>query len=426
MKNALSIRGQSEVIGAILIFGILILFLGLLQMYLVPQIVADTEQNHVEQIENDFTGISTAISDAAGSNSDRSAALTLGTRNGVFATLLLPPPASGSLHTEDVGNLSGDGGVEFDNENLMSDLCGLNSVESKSLHYEGNYNEYRDAGEYTYETGLNYKRINGRTLQQNQRLLIQNEAGTITTINLVPITHGSIHESGTTTRSLSFEPGITGQTHLFSGNENNPVNITIDAYESDAWNDIVGNSEIVNPSSDSVTLTLDNESHQYRIRCTPIGINTSPENEPANEFQDDDDEQEEEDSGAVNPIGEGQLILESSDPEELVFNNTAPTEKTVTDVRIPWAFSVGSGGDDYTLTFDEGPEVIATVPGTEWESTGGWTWPALNSANEDHIKNITVSGTGKNNDGYAVVFKFDDGTTNTYLVSGGPGNSGSN
>lgn len=420
LKRSDESRGQSEVLGAILLFGILILGIALIQLYVVPQHVADTEQGHVEQIENDFTGLYASLTDAAGSNGDRTATITLGTRYQSFPTFILPPPAGGTLKSEEVGTLSADGGDEFQDANLLEDTCGLSTVETKSLHYEAKYNEFRNAGEYTYETGLKYKRVNRRTLQPDQRLIEQNEAETGTTINLVPITHGSVYESGTSARSLTFEPGVTGDTGTFELDNGDSVNISVPMQYADAWQDSFDEVDAnvdINYNSGRATLILNEPNYDYRIRCTPIGINSPPNNSPRFLGEDDDG-----DSGAINPVGEGELVLVDSSSDELTFKNFADTQKTVTDVRIPWILNPGNVKSPWNLTFTQtGASENVSVPDSQWSHVGTWTWQPEGDPDDELDVEVGNNQGNDPNTGYAIVFKFNDGTSSTYLISGGSG-----
>jgi len=422
-------RGQSEVVGAILLFGIFILALGLLQTYFVPQEIAATEQNHVEEVSDDFTEMYASIGDAAGSNRERSASLSLGTRYGVSTVFLTPPPARGSITSESVGSITSPSEGPFtDLDNgLVEDVCGLSDVESRAITYEPRYNEYKNAASHTYEAGVHYRMVDSAGLKNSQRL-VDDESG-VTTIHLTPITHGSIRESGTSREPITFKPGVTGETGTFAVDSSDQVTIEIPVQNSDGWN-ATFDGDLVSTSSTEATLTLDEEERDYRIKCTPIGINTAPENEPAEEFTGDDGG-EDEDSGAINPIGDGELILNStSTPTNLVLDNKAESEKTITQVRIPWAISPGGADAKFEVTFDSDTETVA-VGGNSWENTGGWTWSAKDAEDGKDVQSISVSSKGKDkgkdkddegndkgnpNDGYAIVVKFDDDTTSTYFV----------
>jgi hypothetical protein len=408
-------RGQSEVVGAILLFGIFVLAIGLLQTYFVPQEIAATEQNHVQEVSDDFTEMYASIGDAAGSNRERSTSVSLGTRYGVSTVFLTPPPARGSITSESAGSITSPSEGPFtDLDNgLVEDVCGLSDVESRAITYEPRYNEYQNAASHTYEAGVHYRMVDSAGLKNSQRL-VDDESG-VTTIHLTPITHGSIRESGTSREPITFKPGVTGETGTFSGDSSDPVSIAIPVRNSDGWNASFDGG-IVDMSSSQATLTLDNSSKDYRIRCTPIGINTNPGNEPADEFTGEADD-EEEDSGGINPIGEDALVLEgpSSSSNLLVLKNKATTQKVVTDVRVPWASNPGSGVSSVDLTFTKTPETASSVDvgGTSYTEVGDWTWDG------EKTHNISITGiSGDPNSAVSVELRFEDGTTSTYFASG--------
>ncbi|MUV87037.1 hypothetical protein GJ631_10770 [Natronomonas sp. CBA1123] len=419
-------RGQSEVVGAILLFGIFILALGLLQAYFVPQEISATEQNHVEEVSSDFTEMYASIGDAAGSNRERSASLSLGTRYGVSTVFLTPPPAQGTIESESVGSLSSENGNEFSDLDgpLVEELCGLDDVETKAITYEARYNEYRNAASHTYEAGVHYRMVDSAGLRNSQRLVDEGED--VTTIHLVPITHGSIRESGISREPITFIPGGTAETAPFAGDSSDPVTIRIPIQNQAGW-DATFDGSVVSTTANTALLELDDDSETYRVRCTPVGINTAPDNSPSSEFR-GDTENDDEDTGAFNPIGNGALILqEGSTAGQLNFENTAISDKTVTQVRIPWILNPGQNTDEFELDFMLDSSTITVETGsTTWTDTGGWTWEDETDVSGSE-KSIGVDGGGGDpNTGYGIVFKFEDGTTETYLVSGSNGGNNNN
>ncbi len=417
-------RGQSIVLGAILVFGILILGLGLVQLYVVPQQVAQTEHNHVNQIENEFTDLYSSITNAAGDNNPRSATLTLGTRYPIFPPFIMPSPASGTVRTVDHRNLSWDGtNIEVDGfDDALSDTCGLGNVSSKSLHYEARYHEFRGAGEHIYESGLKYKRIDGNTIRPQQRLIVQSRDETMTTINLVPITRGSTQETGSTARSLSFEPGLSGETQPFNVSNGDSPTLTIPIQDEAAWNDAF-NEEFQDDAHVSLSITngnaevsLDDPNHTYRIRCTPIGIDVRPDNNPNPPNAGDGTGA----SGPLNPVGDGELVLSDvTSGGEWSFINTADNQINVTHVRIPWMLEPGNQDSELNISKD-GIEETVPIAHTNWTTVGppGWSWPANEEEQSIIVSSASTGNSGAGpNDGYALVFRFDDGTTSTYLIS---------
>jgi hypothetical protein len=421
-------RGQSMVIGALLIFGIIIALIGILQVTLVPQTVSDVEQNHAEVIDQEFTEIHSAITDAAGSNSQQSASITLGTTYQPIPPLVLPPDPTGTLQITDApsdgtsGEIVGTPGSEFQDDDLdrglMGEICGMDEVNTKRIQYRAHYNEFSNAGEPTYETGITYKSHGSAAVASEQNLVIPGD--TVTTLNIVPITHGSVRTSGSTAQSLTFVPGMTGRTETFEGDSSNPVEITIPISHPDGWEKTLDGVDTIEYNIDEtqneVTLRLVNGSHNYRIRCTPVGIDTNPENAPGFQFRDQGDAGG---SGAFNSIDDGELILETFDSSSLTFWNSAEIPRTVEEVRVPWAAGTGASGggvSDLTLEYN-GSDITPPTGQAAWtEPDTEWTWEG------DTTDTMSISYSGKNN-AYAVVFRFEDGTTSTYLISDSGGGS---
>jgi hypothetical protein len=92
-------RGQSIQIGAVLLFGALVVALAGYQAFVVPQQNEAVEFSHSQTVQNDIQELRNALVSATGEASTRSVSVTLGTRYPDRAFAVNPGPASGSLRT---------------------------------------------------------------------------------------------------------------------------------------------------------------------------------------------------------------------------------------------------------------------------------------------------------------------------------------
>lgn len=92
-------RGVSSIIGAILLFGILVIALASYQATIVPQENSQAEFEHMEQIENELLTLKSGMSTAGQANTPHFQTIKLGTTypNRIFT--INPPPSSGTLET---------------------------------------------------------------------------------------------------------------------------------------------------------------------------------------------------------------------------------------------------------------------------------------------------------------------------------------
>ena len=397
-------RGVSEVLGAILLFGIIVLAIGGYQAFIVPQQNADIEQSHDSQLKDEFIEIQESISNAAASERSRTTSLTLGTEYPVRALSLNPSPVSGSLSSGVSGEIHSDvADIEH--------ICGL-EPQTRSIQYEANYNEFRGNGKFVYENGVTYRmHDNGAVLTDTDQELFDGN-----TVRLFPIVSGDLSKTGTSSEQLRFVPGETGvQSVTVPAGET--LNLTVPTQlGADDWDSIIDDQHDVSVSDGEATFTLEGE-NTFRFECTPVGIGSEPEQDDVP--RDDEPEENGEEGGPFNPIGPNQLVLDrtesSTGPDasdvRAFFINTGEADKTVTEIRIPFTLQMGTDPDNVDVEFQDDSEPISVKPGSsEWESVDDWTWGSAE-------KYVDIDELPSQNDALAIVFRFDDGTTSTYLIS---------
>ncbi|MEF8914400.1 DUF7289 family protein, partial [Natronomonas sp.] len=147
-------RGQSEVIGAILIFAIIVALIGVNQAFVVPDANADVEFQHNNEVQRDMVDLRSGTTEAAASNEPRSRSIALGTDYPTRFVAVNPPAPTGRFQTVDGGNISANHS-EFD----LGNVCGTGSdtPDTKFLVYEPNYNEYQNANPITIENTVTYR-----------------------------------------------------------------------------------------------------------------------------------------------------------------------------------------------------------------------------------------------------------------------------
>lgn len=443
-------RGQSVVVGSILIFGILVAGLGAYQATIVPSQNKEVEFNHQENVQTDFSELYAGIMNAAERNSKHTSSIRTGVNYPPRALTLNPPDAAGTIRTEDLaGSISASGatpnvitdetsGQQFS----MGDFCGPNSVSNtKSLVYEPNYNILTDVGVLGYESSVKYQDINDQVPDSSQDLVDGGD------INLVPVGGDSISKTSTSSESITLKAGTTGGTTV---DPTADWTLTLPTRLSpDQWRSILEDEERIKDISGgggTVDITFKEEISgtevTYDIRCTPIGIDEKPENNPVTVPSEDDTG-----GSGINPAGPGVLELESAQAFndggesgfEATFTNNAGEEKEVLEVRAVYVTGPGGGGggggtcgnSPCEVTFKPESSTGFVSPGTTVEvggefepvnSPAEWVWTRDGLAGSKKKVRITdLPGSNSiNNKGISFELKVRDSSgthINTYFVS---------
>ena len=330
----------SEVLGAILLFGIIIVALGGYQAFIVPQQNAEIESNHDAQVSNEFAQIQPAISNAVGSSRARTTSVTLGTRYPVRAAALNPPTVSGQLGT----GVSGDLRVNHDSR---IDACALTDdrPNTTSIRYNANYKELDNTGPFVYENGVTYRETDGGILQRTDQQLIDGS-----TIRLYPLVAEQFSTGSSSSEQLRFIPGETGVRTVDVGKDEK-LDITFPSrLDKDEWKKILGdadNFDSVDDSApdDTVTVTVSpSEETTYTVRCTPVGVGSAPEQGTVPQEQEDTANPNP--SGEINPAStvklEGQNLKNNKKKLELTFE-AVDESVNFSEARFSF-YSAGPGG----------------------------------------------------------------------------------
>ncbi|WP_152039963.1 Ig-like domain-containing protein [Salinigranum salinum] len=145
-------RGQTELLGGILLFGLVVALVVLIQVAAVPSWNQALEFEHSQRVDGDFQRLGQIMSDVAGDGGDRSATVEVGMRYPTRPFLFNPPPATGRLETSEPGTLYINNSEISGVDNYWND--GSESFQTRTIRYDASYNEYRNDPAITYEYGL--------------------------------------------------------------------------------------------------------------------------------------------------------------------------------------------------------------------------------------------------------------------------------
>ncbi|GGM54864.1 hypothetical protein J2752_000689 [Halarchaeum rubridurum] len=275
-------RAVAGLVGAILLFGMLVVALSLYQAQVVPSENARVEFDHSQQVGNDLVEVRNALLRTAWSGDAQPTAVSLGTRYPERAFALNPPPATGTLATR---NFSGASTVIISNltrANVGEGLSeyagddGALSIPTKRLVYTPHYNEYGSAPTTTYENTVLYDRFGRaageRTLARTGQRLVTPER-----VSVVALT-GEYTESGV--GSVALDPEAvsagSGAGSSFAG----PVTVSVptalpsEGASGTSWNSLVAADTTLRGDDGRLNVTL---APGTRLRVAAVSVGATPE-----------------------------------------------------------------------------------------------------------------------------------------------------
>lgn len=266
-------RGVSEVLGAILVFGILVLLLAIIQTQAVPAQNQEIEFQHTLDVQGDFAQYHQAASQVTANGNEQSAAIKTGTNYPSRLLFFNPPSVQGSVRTTDsepvrIENISSTGEVD---DRIDSNINNEIELDSRYLEYEANYNELKQDPTIRYEYGILYTNYSDGTTVQNQGSIIDG-----TNINLI-FQAGDYGKTSTAEQSIDVQPvSAPARSVPIESPNGDPIIIELpSALPEEQWNDLYNSSNsvqnITRTSPDTVRIELD-PSKEYSLRMSRIGL----------------------------------------------------------------------------------------------------------------------------------------------------------
>lgn len=404
-------RGQTVLLGAILLFGFLITALVVYQAQVVPAQNSEIEADHYLAVQDDLQETRAALVSAGEAGEKRSTTVTLGTTYPTRVFTINAPSPAGTLRTESVG----DGAYESDEIDLGA-TCGYESTEvpTQSLVYSPNY-RYFDGGDVDHrlESTLLYQE-DGNVTRTGQTIVDPEE----NVVSLYPV-RGELDASGVGAETIDFHGNATG------GAEANDVTITVPTtLAADHWADAIDDGEVTVTQNSPETVDLE-LSGEWTVLCHPVGVNQgSGQTQAPSPPPDEEDEEEESETEEINPSGEDRLVYLNAEGNndgtaDLTFNNTGETTKMIEKVRVPFYYGDEPGSDPATeivslddTPFEDGPVEIGE-PLANLDS-------GVEIAHEPDEVTIPIEfddGLDTRSDFFILVVELESGDRNTYFIA---------
>ncbi|WP_435194982.1 Ig-like domain-containing protein [Natronomonas sp. EA1] len=373
-------RGVSELLGAILLFGLLISLLIIVQATAVPSANEQVEFQHSQQVQGDMLQLADDIDSVAGSGSNQLSVIDMGLYYPNRFLLFNPPPVSGTLSTSEDATFTitnaqatGEVGDYWDGT--------ARSFSSQAITYRSSYNVYQGAPDVRYASGtvLNVFENGNANVVGGDSIVDGNR------INLVAI-QGSRDVSQATPLSLDVVPLSAPSRTVTVADTGSPITVTITTELSAAqWEAILedelsangGNVQSVaagaQPNTVDITL-VPGKSYQLRLAAVAVGSGISPP-----------------DASYLTPVTDQTIELARIEATELTvevrdqFNNPVANEKV--------SFS-SSGGtfDTGTVTTDaNGQATVTFTPSSTGTAFATATINSGGSAAERAVFTVGVS-----------------------------------
>jgi len=267
-------RGVSEVVGAILVFALAIMLLTIMQTQAVPNQNQKIEIQHSLDVQGDMVKYHQVASEVANEGTEQSVAIETGTGYPSRLLFFNPPRVQGTLETSDpapasISNITSPE-PEVDHY-IADDAKGELVLDSRTMQYRGNFNEYQNPPVTKYEYGILYNDYEDASVVANPGTIIDG-----TDINLLFLA-GEYAKTSSTTQSVGVQPvSAPARTVPIEHNGTGDLNITLQSdLPLEQWEEAYGSStnvvDILKPTPGTVKIQLVN-SETYNLRMSRIAL----------------------------------------------------------------------------------------------------------------------------------------------------------
>jgi FlaG/FlaF family flagellin (archaellin) len=271
-------RGVSEVLGAILVFGILVVLLGIIQTQAVPAQNQEVEFQHNLDVQGDLIEFQQTASDVTADGNERSVTFKSGTGYPSRLLFFNPPRVQGTVETSEQAEVTLEN-VEATNDEVNNYFEDTNNgpggntltLDTRRLQYRVNYNELPSEPVSRYEYGFLYNYF-----EDEDEYIVQNNGNVIdgTTINLRFLA-GDYSKTSGSEQSLNVQPvSAPARSVRVTGTAGNNIFITLPtALDINVWQNEYGGAVagITPGPGDTVRIELDG-SQTYNLRMSALAL----------------------------------------------------------------------------------------------------------------------------------------------------------
>jgi hypothetical protein len=391
------------VIGAVLVFGFVVVLFATYQAQVVPSQNKNVEFDHSIAVQNDMVELRNEILTAKTAGRTTFADVKLGTKYENRYIAVNPAPASGTLFATDPRPIT------VDVDGSKPNFCpSSNTIETRTLRFQPGYNEYQGAPDIVYENTVLYLDFDDRQIPLTDEKIVRDNGNIV---DIVPL-NTSFYREGVRRASVEPIPGNVKENEVENANITLPTNLS-----QDHWEDLLSEDlppENVTVSDGNLTIETGGE---ISVACSPLGLNAVPAGGAR------------EDAGTdINPAGPNEIEVRdfrrpNNEEIEVDFNNTGDRDTNITQARIAFYHNPSDTGGDLGPINMSGPSTSLDDPSIQL---------ALLDPVEPLDPDITLSGNNTGNttirfrneggekiakeDFFVVQFVFENGKQGTYFV----------
>lgn len=398
-------RAVSGLIGALILFGFIIILLSIYQAAFVPIENERAEFKHSQTVQNDLIELRNDLLSAETTGERAYTTIKLGVRYPVRLVAINPPPAAGTLTTSEATPVT----IENGAGTPVSNICpGSGDIETRTLRYSPSYNEYESAPTIVYENTVLYLNFSGRTVLLTDQQLVQND-----NVQIIPL-NTSYYRFGVESTTVRAVPGNVREQDVQDANITYPTGLSEAKWEELLAGEVPAQNVTV--TNGNVTIETGG---QISVSCSPVGLGETPAG----------GQQSGEDLN-INPAGPNDVTLDSvtrpgnSNTVRLELNNSADQSTSLVQARISFYFNNQEpGGKDGVGPYDisNSSETFADnfVLTGPFESLD----PDPTIAANDTLELDVDFSQGANSediqqqDFFVIEFRFENGVTGTYFVN---------
>ena len=290
-------RAVAPLVGAIFLFGFLVIGMSVYQAQIVPQENKEVEFQHSQTVQNDLIELRDFIHASGDTEVSRGMSVTLGTNYDARMIAINPPSPTGTISTVDPGqNIS----VIPDSDSTTT----AENLTTKFIQYKPQYSEYQNAPTTTNEHTLLYNSFS----EADTQLLVSGQRIFESDKLVIPVLEGDILETRTNAVSVRLT-ALEREEQSISDN----VTVTLPTDAPQLWVDeIMTQSQVrlVEQTDTSVTF----EANVSTLSLYRIEVDEVPQDDPTNSLA--------ERFGEVIPDGPiFCTVCDGTDDEETEHNN---------------------------------------------------------------------------------------------------------
>jgi hypothetical protein len=271
-------------VGAVLLFGFIMLTLAIYQAQGVPEENKQVEFEHSQAVADEMVAFYNAVFDTVVDGEPQSATITLGTSYNNRLFFIYPPPASGTLQTTEGNQLRLHNVTAVTDTNQSFDNYWNNETRryrTQAITYQPNYRELRGAADYRIEYGMlaaQYPEVTRLRLAESHQPIIDGTEIEIVTVD------GELQSVDTDAESVIPER-VTESTTITVENDSNTGPITLElptGLAEENWNTsnpdsvLYGEDNVENVSVDGGIAEIRfNGTKEYELTLHKVDIGTS-------------------------------------------------------------------------------------------------------------------------------------------------------